>query len=248
MLPLVSIGIVAGLLLGFLSVAAAGKLYHLLPCNKKRVSSDSHRPEDVQLKQEIRNAAAGWLFCRPKPYSLHNTKNNNAVTRQRDDDNEDVELGLGFRMKSFVEEGVEAELMRLPNFCGPPRVLFTIMEETPEDLASEDGNLKCRTTSTRLIDLMRAADANFQLESPAKKKPSSSPLYSNKFVNNPLFECSVEAELNRLMASPPPKFKFLRDAEEKLLKKLEAERQQQRQPCSEVVSVPAHNVHVQTIN
>ena len=35
-----------------------------------------------------------------------------------------------------------------------------------------------------------------------------------------LIESAAEAELNRLISSPPPKFEFLRDAEEKLLKRL----------------------------
>ena len=36
---------------------------------------------------------------------------------------------------------------------------------------------------------------------------------------NPLFESSKEDDLNRVRSSPPPKFKFLKDAEEKLLRK-----------------------------
>ncbi|CAN1139311.1 hypothetical protein LINPERPRIM_LOCUS24137 [Linum perenne] len=37
---------------------------------------------------------------------------------------------------------------------------------------------------------------------------------------NPLFESTTEAELNRIRSSPPLKFKFMRDVEDKLLRRL----------------------------
>ncbi|CAN1330996.1 hypothetical protein LINPERPRIM_LOCUS35171 [Linum perenne] len=50
---------------------------------------------------------------------------------------------------------------------------------------------------------------------------STAPLFTpsyNRQGFNPLFESSMEAV--RPSSSPPPKFKFLRDAEEKLLRRL----------------------------
>lgn len=242
MLPLLTIGIATGFLLGFLSIAAVIKLYHFIFHKKKRFAT----PQDLKLKQNIKtaddNATVKWLFCWPNGYLSHTTvSTNNAVVVE--DYDSDLESGL--RTKPLVEESVEAELMRLHNLSGPPRFLFTIVEETQDDLVSEDGNFKSKTTSVRLIDLMRAADNSFQfspIESPLKKTPlkaSNQSLYTKKIVNNPIYECAVEAELNRVMASPPPKFKFLRDAEEKLMKKLELEmqNQHQQQHCSEVRAV-----------
>ncbi|KAF5744618.1 hypothetical protein HS088_TW07G00193 [Tripterygium wilfordii] len=121
--------------------------------------------------------------------------------------------------------------MRLHNLAGPPRFLFTIKEETKEDLESEDGksrgDCKSRKSSrTRsLSDLILAVDTPYvsPLASPPFKAPLDS-YFHHGF--NPLFESTTEAELNRLRSSPPPKFKFMRDAEEKLQRKFmeEAER------------------------
>ncbi|TYJ41944.1 hypothetical protein E1A91_A03G054900v1 [Gossypium mustelinum] len=116
--------------------------------------------------------------------------------------------------------------MRLHNLAGPPRFLFTINEETKEDLDSEDGRSKgeksrkgSRTRS--LSDLMLTIDT------PLASPPPLNPLDSYHHQGfNPLFESSTDGggELNKLRpsssSSPPPKFKFLRDAEEKLLRKL----------------------------
>ncbi|CAI0474913.1 unnamed protein product [Linum tenue] len=109
--------------------------------------------------------------------------------------------------------------MRLHNLAGPPRFLFTINEESKEDLESEDGKSRLgsrqgsRTKS--LSDILLAVDTATPLFTPSYHRQGF----------NPLFESSAEAELNRLRSSPPPKFKFLRDAEEKLLRRLLEEAQ-----------------------
>ncbi|XP_039043955.1 uncharacterized protein LOC120183299 [Hibiscus syriacus] len=59
------------------------------------------------------------------------------------------------------------------------------------------------------------------LASPPLKSPLGSYYQPQGF--NPLFESSTDAELNKLRSSSPPKFKFLRDAEEKLLTRLALE-------------------------
>ncbi|KAK6144595.1 hypothetical protein DH2020_021415 [Rehmannia glutinosa] len=120
------------------------------------------------------------------------------------------------------EEGVEAELMRIHNLCGPPRFLFTIKEESKEDLESDDGKSRKGSRTRSLSDLVLTP-----LSSPPVKTPHSLDSYNTHGFNNPLFESLSEAELNRLRSSPPPKFKFLKDAEDKLLRRLleeEAER------------------------
>nr|GEW84181.1 putative membrane lipoprotein [Tanacetum cinerariifolium] len=46
------------------------------------------------------------------------------------------------------------------------------------------------------------------------------PKYTETKTFSPLFEASSDSEFNRIWASPPPKFKFMRDAEDKLQRKL----------------------------
>ncbi|CAN1231024.1 hypothetical protein LINGRAPRIM_LOCUS1512 [Linum grandiflorum] len=108
--------------------------------------------------------------------------------------------------------------MRLHNLAGPPRFLFTIKEETKEDLVdSEDGRSRVGEFSSRRLSLSRSKSLS---EIPAKAaSPPSPPRYSLQGFN-PLFESAAEAELNRLISSPPPTFKFMRDAEEKLIRRL----------------------------
>lgn len=145
---------------------------------------------------------------------------------------QDLEIGGGNKELGLkCEEGIEAELMRVHNLCGPPRFLFTIKEESKEDLESDDGRSRKGSRTRSLSDLVMAVDGGATpfltpLSSPTVKNPSSLDSYSHHGIN-PLFESIPEAELSRLRSSPPPKFKFLRDAEDKLLRRLlqeEAER------------------------
>ncbi|KAL1558666.1 hypothetical protein AAHA92_09103 [Salvia divinorum] len=133
---------------------------------------------------------------------------------------EDVEAGLSkseSEAKGYGEEGVELELMRLHNLCGPPRFLFTIKEESREDLESEDGK-------SRISNSM-----SFGIGSPI---PSPAFRASNFWSG----EAMTEAEVNRLRSSPPPTFKFLKDADDKFIKKQEEERRRSRE--KEVDDVP----------
>ncbi|XP_010497724.1 PREDICTED: uncharacterized protein LOC104775215, partial [Camelina sativa] len=108
------------------------------------------------------------------------------------------------------------------------RFLFTIMEETKADLESEDGRSRLGSRSRRrsLSDVPNdcTTPGFTPLASPRTLKPSS-PLESYPHHGfNPLFESDGELEFNKFFrsssSSPPPKFKFLRDAEEKLRKRL----------------------------
>ncbi|PIM99607.1 hypothetical protein CDL12_27897 [Handroanthus impetiginosus] len=169
-----SLGIGLSFLFGFILMGLVAELYYLLWW-KKRISKTEIKPSFIQ-NQELTNSV------------------------RKSQEQQDLEMGsnkdLGF--KGYGEEGVETELMRIHNLCGPPRFLFTIKEESKEDLES----------------------------SPTFKTPHSLDSYSNHGFN-PLFESLSESEINRLRSSPPPKFKFLKDAEDKLLRRLlveEAER------------------------
>lgn len=180
-----------------------------------------------------------YFFCWKTPIFIANSNStrelNPTVSRNRETEEPEQDLELGNSkdslLKSLGEENVDMELMRLHNLWGPPRFLCTIKEETKEDLESEDaksrGDRSRKGSRTRsLSDVIIAVDTPFlsPLSSPSIK---ASPLngYNHRGFN-PLFESFTEADLTRLRASPPPKFKFLRDAEEKLIKRLveEAER------------------------
>ncbi|KAK4717810.1 hypothetical protein R3W88_016148 [Solanum pinnatisectum] len=126
------------------------------------------------------------------------------VTRNQEDP--DLELGASssssssLKLEGYKEDNEEAELMRLHNL----RFLSTIKEETKEDLESEDGSRKCsKSRSFSDITLILTP-------------LSSPPVKSQEFSFNPLFE----SEIKSMKSSPPPKFKFLRDAEEKLIRRL----------------------------
>lgn len=115
---------------------------------------------------------------------------------------------------------MEAELLRLQNLCGLPRFLFTIQEETKEDLESEDGQKSRKGSRSRSL-----SDTILSMETPFLT-PFTSPSYFTPLTPmeslcnhngfNPLYESSSDAEFNKIRSSPPPKFKFLRDAEDKL--------------------------------
>jgi len=113
------------------------------------------------------------------------------------------------------DETVEAQLMRLGSVVGPTRLLFTIKEETREDLESEDG----RSRSRSLGELLHCS------ETPPFLTPGASPGPTAAMDNsyNPLFESPAASPGPGPTVSPPPKFQFLKDAEEKLYRRALAE-------------------------
>ncbi|WCJ41214.1 hypothetical protein M5689_022096 [Euphorbia peplus] len=198
------LGIGLSLVFGCLVLALFAELYYLLWWKKRAISN---RDIEEEKDEELSTKYAKELFhliCWKKP----NSEEKSHFEEQ------DLELGI---IKAFNgEESIESELMRLHNLSGPPRFLFTINEETKEDLESEDGKSSRKgSRTTSLSDLILAVD---------------SPIHHHGF-NNPLFESStMESEINRVRSSPPPKFKFLRDAEEKLLRRLMEE--SERRNCT----------------
>ncbi|XP_061996738.1 uncharacterized protein LOC133714604 [Rosa rugosa] len=135
-------------------------------------------------------------------------------------------------LKPFEEDELDAELMRLQSASGPPRHLFTIVEETKEDLESEDAKSRCGDKSQKgsrsksLSDLLITVETPYltPLGSPTLFTPPLTPVDSHNQhgfnFSSPLFESKSDAEFNRIRSSPPPKFKFLQEAEEKLRVKL----------------------------
>ncbi|OMO67731.1 hypothetical protein CCACVL1_20349 [Corchorus capsularis] len=239
------LGIGLSLVFGCLLLALVAELYYLLWWKKRIASSEVEYEYNNNYAKELIQ-----LFCWKKSASLHGTTaaagggNNQDVVKDHQDTNGgvdiDPELGSGkdLLLKGFGEEGVESELMRLHNLAGPPRFLFTIKEETKEDLESEDGRSRKGSRTRSLSDLILTVDTPFR--SPLASPPPLNPLDSyHRHGFNPLFESSTDAELNKLRSSPPPKFKFLRDAEEKLLRRLmlEAEKRGQKNGNSEPITI-----------
>ncbi|TVU23247.1 hypothetical protein EJB05_25600, partial [Eragrostis curvula] len=147
------------------------------------------------------------LFCFKKPPALASTFTVHDPHAAGDDD-----------------ETVEAQLMRLGNLVGPPRLLFTIKEETKEDLESEDGRSRCGR-SRSLADLLHCPGTPF-LTPASSPAPPSIAAADNSY--NPLFESPMASPGPAPPAvSPPPKFQFLKDAEEKLYR-----RRWPRRPCA----------------
>ncbi|KAJ0245964.1 Transmembrane protein [Hirschfeldia incana] len=235
MKTIIGLGIGLSLVFGLLLLALIAEVYYLLRWkkHKKRVISQESEEEKEEEQQQQTGYAKELiqLFCFKKSQRLH--ANDGGGRREGEvSRNQDLELGL---MKHLEGEGFEAELMKLHN----QRFLFTIMEETKADFESDDGKSRSRTRS--LSDVPAGVnDCNTPgftpLASPATLKSSPLGSYShNEF--NPLFETEGELEFNKFFrssSSPPPKFKFLRDAEEKLRRRMieEAKRREQRQELS----------------
>ncbi|XP_061352053.1 uncharacterized protein LOC133297025 [Gastrolobium bilobum] len=222
------------LVFGCLLLVLVAPLYYFLWWNKRKAKASL-----VIEKGPAKNAKGlfywrCWTHC-----SMHCTNIPRSVTKdpettihETETTSDDAELELSAdnisQPKSFGEESVELELMRLHNLAGPPRFLFTIIEENKEDLESEDGkskgdSIRKGSKASSLSDVMSAIDTPFYTpvtsSSPSKGPLDSLDSYQHQGFN-PLFELSEESELNRFRSSPPPKLKFLRDAEERFHWKL----------------------------
>ena len=115
-----------------------------------------------------------------------------------------------------------------------PRFLFTIVEETVEEMESEDGVFtKGKSLNDLFLNMESGSTPPFLTPraSPSLFTPPFTPLTEscNGRKEEVFFESSTDAEFNRLVRSSPhspassssplPRFKFLRDAEEKLYKR-----------------------------
>lgn len=223
------LGIGLSFVFGCILMGLVAELYYLLWWKKKLAKTSSSNISSSSREIQEFN----FLFCWRKPKSCSNSSQELTSAVRNQHEIQDLEIGatnkeLGLK----CEEGIEAELMRVHNLCGPPRFLFTIKEESKEDLESDDGRSRKGSRTRSLSDLVIAVDGGgatpflTPLSSPTLRAPSTLDSYNHHGIN-PLFESIPEAELSRLRSSPPPKFKFLRDAEDKLLRRLmqeEAER------------------------
>lgn len=233
MKSLSGIGLGLSVVFGCLVLALFAEFYYLL-CWKKRFTNRT-------IEEGYNNTPTKELlhiFCCKKPSSLSQTALNPqelpssgiiSDTQLNGSQNQlqQVHSNKDILVKPCEEESMETELMRLHKLGGPPRFLFTIVEETKEDLESEDGRSRGEKGSRgkSLSELLFTVETPFltPLASPSLFTPpltSPANTYHNPHGFNPLFESSTDAEFNRIRASPPPKFKFLQDAEEKLRRKM----------------------------
>ncbi|KAL8225203.1 hypothetical protein R6Q57_017760 [Mikania cordata] len=213
------LGIGLSLLFGFVLIAFVAELYYLLWWKKKR--------EDIENQDSSSsNNTPAHLSCFKISKSTRTPKTHQKDLQNCEDESENQEKQESTQkdllIKGFGEESLDLELMRLHNLCGPPRFLFTINEETKEDLELESRR-GSRTMS--LSELLCTPETPIGSSSPLKTSQAS----TLEGYLNPLYDCyeSNEFDINKIRSSPPPTFKFLRDAEEKLLKrlmKLEAEK------------------------
>ncbi|KAJ6814487.1 uncharacterized protein M6B38_136795 [Iris pallida] len=239
-------GIAISLVSGFLLLALLAELYYLL-CWRKKKSGGSkrilhHHQAEQEEEEEIATATSPakellYLFCWKKPSSLGSSTTTTTTAlnpceiycSSRAEDNlvasdrsEDLLIQLG------EETSIDAELMRLHSLSGPPRFLFTIKEETKEDLESEDGRSRKSVSTGRSLSELLATTTETPYLTPIPSPPFFTPCNSRGL--NPLFDSfKNDNELISTMRSPPslsspssplPKFKFLRDAEEKLYRKI----------------------------
>ncbi|XP_068642104.1 uncharacterized protein [Aristolochia californica] len=254
MKSLSSLGIGLSLVFGCLLLALIAELYYLLWW-KKRIANREIEDDYSSSAREL-----FYLLCWKKPSSLSSASlNPHSSVRLSDthvhDSGEQLHLhshsGMDFLFKPFGEEHVETELMRLHNLSGPPRFLFTIKEETKEDLESEDGKSRADNKSRKGSRSRSLSDLLLTMETPYLTPLSSPPFFTppltpldryNQHGVNPLFESSAESDMRRIRSSPPPTFKFLKDAEEKLYKKTLLEGPLKNQGPTSASSAPTHAV------
>lgn len=226
MKPKSGLGLGLCVVFGCLLLALFAELYYVLWWKKKKmritttkIDDDEEEQNGIQIPQKRSNFSNILHLCKTPSSSLRSTAQQlcNSPTDlvhepQSQSSNSSNKLDPWLK-KPFVEE----------NMGDFPRFLFTITEETREDLESEDGVFKNRKHSrsrSNLSDLLQILETPFltPLASPPYFTPPLTPSFCDHHYQQSL-EWERDAEFNRVRASPPPMFKFLRDAEEKLVQR-----------------------------
>ncbi|KAI4352105.1 hypothetical protein L6164_006389 [Bauhinia variegata] len=236
MKSLSSVGLGLSVVFGCLLLALVAEVYYLLWWKKRITNRDIESDYRSPVKELF------YMFCWKRPSSLRHSALNpgelcnsmrisETLVHNPEGQFQSQANNKDFVFKPFGQDSMEEEYMRQHDLSGPPRFLFTIVEETKEDLESEDaksrGDLSGKGSRGRSLN-----DLLFTVETPYLTPMASPPFFTppltpmahyNHHGFNPLFESATDAEFNRMKSSPPPKFKFLQDAEEKLRRKLKEE-------------------------
>lgn len=220
MRSLSDLGIGLSFVFGFLFLALIAEVYYLLWW-KKRLVNRGMEEEDYSSSTTTREFMD--LFCWKKPSSLNSRDPTPVEIRASARITDDSGNGSA-RLKPLGGGGEDGLTM----FQNNPRLLFTIEEET-EDLESQDG-------SSSRVSLGDAVDMETPYVTPFSSPPFCTPPLTpmnccyNQHGFNPLFESFKEDRSIWVSApSPPPTFKFLRDAEEKHCKKTSNGREEDEQ-------------------
>ncbi|KAK6145344.1 hypothetical protein DH2020_022164 [Rehmannia glutinosa] len=215
MKSLSGVGIGLSLVFGSLLLALIAELYYLLWW-KKRIIIDNNTINNLENDTHIPPHKTAdeffyiFLFCCWKKKPTQELCLSSSATlvhepQQSSSSNSSKDTWL----KPIGEQ------TNMDNF---PRFLFTITEETMEDLESEDGVLRNRKQSTSKSNL---SDLIQILETPFLSPFNSPPYFTPPLTPSSLCDFESEKDLafnNRVRSnSPPPKLKFLRDAEEKMI-------------------------------
>lgn len=218
MKSLSSVGLGLSVVFGCLLLALVAEVYYLLWW-KKRITN-----REIRIRNDCSNPMKEllYMFCwkRPSSSSLRHTQELYSSVRtneahEQEGQGHQTQTSKDFLFKPFGEDQHQQDLFV------PPRFLFTIVEETKEDLESEDGKSRGKSLSDFLF-----VETPYltPMASPSLFTPPLTPIMNQRRGFNPLFdESASDAEFNRIKSSPPPKFKFLQDAEEKLKRKLQEE-------------------------
>ncbi|KAI3926446.1 hypothetical protein MKX01_032634, partial [Papaver californicum] len=231
-----SLGIGLSIVFGCLLLALIAEIYYLLWWKRRIINreiKEQQQEEENHCNGSISSSSRReffYLFCWKKPSSLSSTTTALNPLRFTDIESQTHCVKPYGDLQQDSNSNIENELMRLHSLSGPTRLLFTIKEETREDLESEDGGGgKFGSGRSDLIISMETPYLT-PLSSPSFFTPPMTPLMGESTTSaanccynnhgfNPLFESSTDFEISKIKSSPPPKFKFLKDAEEKLYMK-----------------------------
>ncbi|XP_078429003.1 uncharacterized protein LOC144701146 [Wolffia australiana] len=194
------LGIGLSLVFGCLFFALLAEVYYLLWWKKKRIRD----LEQLDYGSKTRLLRILRRIALPRTPPVDPEENSTAAAS-----------GAAAKEITAAEE-----LMRAHNLAGPPRFLFTIKEETKEemeDAASKGEKSRKSSRGRTMSDVLLVPES--PLLSPLPSPATIMDCYSRQGFN-PLFESAMDDRCGKVRASPPPTFKFLRDAEEKLFRKV----------------------------
>ncbi|XP_064970962.1 uncharacterized protein LOC135615853 [Musa acuminata AAA Group] len=203
------------------SSSRARELLHLFCWRKPSVPSSTEvNPQEIsatvdvaacseegQLQLQLHSSSSRarellHLFCWRKPSVPSSTEVNPQEISATVDVaacSEEGQLRVQSSSSNGDDDTVEAELMRLHSLAGPPRFLFTINEESKEDLESEDVRSGGKKSWSDSFDRSDTPPYLTPPSSPPFLTPPLTPLARFKHsAFNPLFESSKEEDFFRI--------------------------------------------------